>query len=86
MDLNESGDYAVYTACGLEVKNGEVSSINMKPQTSFIRIKKDTVFPGYTGGSGLTIYWSGLHYQFRGKDGTCETEERRQGYPCARQI
>ena len=68
MDLNESGDYAVYAACGIEVKNGEVSSINMKPQTSFIRIKKDTVFPGYTGGSGLTIYWSGLHYQFRGKE------------------
>ena len=67
MDLNESGDYAVYAACGIEVKNGEVSSINMKPQTSFIRIKKETVFPDDEG-LRLTIFWSGLHYQFRGKE------------------
>ena len=65
LDLNESGDYSVYAACGVEVKNGEVSPIIMKPQTSFIRIKKETVFPDDYG-LRLTILWTGLHYQFRG--------------------
>ncbi|MBQ7576108.1 MAG: hypothetical protein IJT26_06215 [Bacteroidales bacterium] len=67
MDISEAGDYAIYAACGIEVKDGVVSAISMKPQTSFIRIKKETVFPDNDGLS-LTIFWSGLHYQFRGKE------------------
>lgn len=67
MDISEAGDYAIYAACGIEVKDGVVSAISMKPQTSFIRIKKETVFPNDYG-FRLTIFWSGLHYQFRGKE------------------
>lgn len=70
LDLNESGEYAVYAACGIEVKNGEVSPIIMRPQVSFLRIKKGTVFTGVSVGGLATLFWAGLYYQFRGKEDT----------------
>lgn len=66
LDLSEAGQYAIYAACGIEVKDGVASAISMKPQTSFIRIKKGTVFINHNAGAGCSVIWYYLRYQFRG--------------------
>ena len=82
MDLSEASEYAIYAACGIEVKGGKASAISMKPQTSFIRIKKGTVFIDQNAGSFNAVLWKGLHYQFRGNYANYSIENYTGGITC----
>ena len=66
-NLTNAGKCGIYAACGIEVKGGEVSAINLEQKTSYLLIRKGTVIPGLDAGQ-ISITRSGVYYQFNGNN------------------